>query len=78
MKKWGGGQLYAYLTLAVNGDGWSASYPNWFHHSGKNSQYPLDRRLDGPHSHSRCYEGKRNLLTLLGIKSPFLIHPAIV
>jgi hypothetical protein len=70
-------QLYAYLTLAVNGDGWLASYPGCFHHSGKNAQYPLDGRLGGPQSHSRCYEGERNL-TLLGIKPTFLIHPAIV
>jgi hypothetical protein len=56
------------LTSALDGGVWSASRPGRFTPRGKNTRYPLDRRLSGPLSRSgRCGEEK-NLLLLLGIE----------
>jgi hypothetical protein len=49
---WGSGYILVappFLTLALDGGEWSASCPGRFT-LGKESQYPLDRRLDGPQS----------------------------
>jgi hypothetical protein len=48
------------------------SYSNWV----MDAQYPLDRKLVGPHSHCRrCAEGK-NFQSLPGIETWHLIHPS--
>jgi hypothetical protein len=35
----------------------------------KDSQYPLDRRLDGPQSHFECGDGEKNSQPPPGIES---------
>jgi len=44
--------LHLFLTLALDGGELSASFPVCFT-QGKSPQYPLDRRLHGPH----CWYG---------------------
>jgi hypothetical protein len=36
---------------------------------------PIVKGLGGPHSWSRCFAERRNILPLLGIKTPFLGSP---
>jgi hypothetical protein len=53
---WGSGA--AFLTSALDGVEWSASRPGRLI-SGKEPQYPLDRRLGGPQSRSGCGGGEK-------------------
>jgi len=39
--------MASFLTSAPDGDGWSTSHPGRFT-TGKESPYPLNRRLVGP------------------------------
>jgi hypothetical protein len=41
-----------------------------------NPLYPLDRRLGGLQSRSKCYEEDKNFLNLLGKESGFIDYPA--
>jgi hypothetical protein len=53
--RWHGGEygkFYSFLTLTLDGGGLSASRYGRALTPGKIPQYPLDRRLDGPHSWS--------------------------
>jgi hypothetical protein len=43
---------YSFMTSALDGGEWSASLPSHTLPSGKGPQYPLYRRLGGPHSRS--------------------------
>jgi hypothetical protein len=43
---------YSFLTSALDGDEWSASFPGRALPRGKDPRYPLYRRLDGPQSRS--------------------------
>jgi len=52
-------QLHTFLTLAPDGDEWSASCPGHFPPQGKSHQYPLVRRLDGHQSKSGCSDDKK-------------------
>jgi hypothetical protein len=47
-----------------------------FYFCGKNTLYPLNRRLGGPHSQSKHALGAEYLLLLSGIK-PWIIHPTL-
>jgi hypothetical protein len=49
---------YSFLTLALDGGEWPASYPGCTLPAGKGPRYALDRRLDGPQSQPR-HRGKR-------------------
>jgi len=61
--------IYSYtlsLTSALNGGGWSTTRPGRFT-SGKETRYPLYRRLDGPQGRS----GRtRKISPPIGIRSP--------
>jgi hypothetical protein len=50
-------QLHAFLTLALDGGEWSASFPCLFIRRDKNPWYPRDRRIGGPQSRSVCSDG---------------------
>jgi hypothetical protein len=41
---------YSFFASVLDGDEWSASRPGHSLTPGKNTRYPLDRRLDGPQS----------------------------
>jgi hypothetical protein len=43
--------------------------PQLFYVWGKSPQYPMERRLGGPHSQSGCFGEEKNLLPLLAIES---------
>jgi hypothetical protein len=60
---------YSFLTSALDGGQWSASCPGRASPLGKDPQYPLDRRLGGPHSWSDTRGSKKNPLPLPGIET---------
>jgi hypothetical protein len=57
-----GGTPPPFLTLALDGSEWSASYPSHFTPQGNCPHYPLDRRLGGPLSWSGHCGEKKNLV----------------
>jgi hypothetical protein len=50
--------------------------PHLLYPRGYNPHYPLDKRLDGPQSQSGHCGEEKNLLSLPGILTNFLGHPA--
>jgi hypothetical protein len=42
--------------------------PQSLYPQGKNSRYPVNRRLAGPQSRSGCFGEENNLVCLLGIE----------
>jgi len=69
MKTYGGVevQLHSFITLALDGDEWSAWCPNHFTLQ-KRSWYPFHRRLAGHQSLSGCSGWEKKSLPLPGIK----------
>jgi hypothetical protein len=43
-------QIHSFLTLVLDGDKWSASFPGQFTSGQRSTQYPANTRLDGVHS----------------------------
>jgi hypothetical protein len=63
-------QLHAFLTLALDGDEWSASQPQ-----GKSPWYPLDRMVGGTQNRSGHGVEERNSQPPPGIEPP-IIRPS--
>jgi len=53
-------QCHTFLDSELEEDEWSASHPDCFTPQGKSPWYPLDRRLGGPQSQSRCSGEEKN------------------
>jgi hypothetical protein len=49
---------YSFMTSALDGGEWSASAPAALYLRGKDTRYPLDKRLGGPQSWSGQSRGK--------------------
>jgi hypothetical protein len=56
-----GSRAPPFLTSALDVGEWSASHPYRFALWEKSTRYPLDRRLDGPHSRSGRYGEEKDL-----------------
>jgi len=63
-----GGNFLQLLTLATDGDEWSASCPLLLY-----SRYPLNRGLGGPMIWSGCFGKQLNILLLSGIEPKLLV-----
>jgi hypothetical protein len=58
--------LHAFLAVALVGGKWSALHLSHLTFWGRSSQYPLDRRLDGPQSQSECSD-KKDKITFIAL-----------
>jgi hypothetical protein len=61
-------QLHTFLTSALDTGQWLTSRPDRFA-PGKEPQYPLNWRLNGPQNQSGRFEEKKNYLPLWGLES---------
>lgn len=66
--------LGSFLTPVVDGDVWLALHPGCFTHSGKRH---LSIEQEAGWTPELGWMNQKLLLSLLGIKPPFLGHPAI-